>query len=285
MVSCLVHVHVYSAVTCRHFRELRCLLHHHVTLILCKCSCSNWVCMLYFHNHFHSMYEFCCMFMLLFSSPYVRTWIKHIVHMFWQTIWQLSASTHVTLLCLCTCMAKAVLSTVVVLTCITLCSHICISNATDLQSFSLCVYSSSCRPIGYSASRSDRNCRRCYHHCRYFWYHLGVGVHMDRQKFVHKMQHVQLLYILAHTRVHIRTHTQTQWHTHRHICIHTLMTHTLPSYVYTFACALYSNISSCLVHYWHGQDLYSSCDSACFCGIWCVWLLNMYIRPDLVLPI
>ena len=153
--------------------------------------------MLYFHNHFYSMYEVCCMFMLSSSSPYVRTWIKHTYcTYFWQTILAAKCFHTCRSLCLlCTCMAKAVLNTGVVLTCTTLQSHICISNATDLQSFSLCVYSSSCRPISYSASRSDWNCRRCYHHCRYFWYHLGVGVHMDRQKLVHKMQLVQLLYI------------------------------------------------------------------------------------------
>ena len=164
--------------------------------------------MLYFHNHFYSMYELCCMLKLLFSSPYVRAWIKHTVHTSWQTI--LAASIHVTLFCYVHAWPKAVFSTGVVLTCTTLCSHTCMYRATVLQSFSLCVYSSSCRPIGNSASRSDRNCRRYYHHYRYFWYHLDVGVHMDRQRLAHKMQHVQLLYILAHTCAHVRTHTQTQ---------------------------------------------------------------------------
>ena len=42
-----------------------------------------------------------------------------------------------------------------------LCSHICISNATDLQSFSLCVYSSSCRPISQWWDRELR--------CLYMW--------------------------------------------------------------------------------------------------------------------
>ena len=53
--------------------------------------------MLYFHNHFYSMYELCCMLKLLFSSPYVRAWIMHTVHTSWQTI--LAASIHVTLFC------------------------------------------------------------------------------------------------------------------------------------------------------------------------------------------
>ena len=154
------------------------------------------------------MYELCCMLMLLSSSPYVHGLSIMYIFLADHLAAKCFHTCHFALLC--TCMAKAVFSIGVVLTCTTLCSHICISNATDLQSFSLCVYSSSCRPIGYSASRSDRNCRRYYHHCRYFWYHLGVGVHMDRQKLVHKMQLVQLLYILAHTCAHVRTHTQTQ---------------------------------------------------------------------------
>ena len=94
MVSSLVHVCVYSAVTCRHFHELRCLLHHHATLILCKCSCSNWVCMLYFHNHFYSMYEVCCMFMLSSSSPYVHG-LSILYILLGRPFWPLSASIHV----------------------------------------------------------------------------------------------------------------------------------------------------------------------------------------------
>ena len=151
--------------------------------------------MLYFPNHFYSMYELCCMFMLSFSSPYVCAWIKHTVHMFWQTIWQLSASIHVTLLCYVHAWPRQ--SSV-----LGLCSHalpyayiLAYLMQLTFNLFSLCVYSSSCRPIGYSASRSDRNCRRCYYHCRYFCCHLGVGVHVHMQKLVHKMRLVQLVYI------------------------------------------------------------------------------------------
>ena len=47
--------------------------------------------------------EFVCFISTIISTPcmkfYICAWIKHTVHMFWQTIWQLSASIHVTLLC------------------------------------------------------------------------------------------------------------------------------------------------------------------------------------------
>ena len=139
------------------------------------------------------MYELCRMLMLSSSSPYVHGLSILYIFLADHLAAKCFHTCHFALLG--TCMAKAVFSTGVVLTCTTLCSHTCMFRATVLQSFSLCVYSSSCRPIGNSASRSDRNRRKCYHHCRYFWYHLGVGVHMDRQRLVYKMQLVQLLYI------------------------------------------------------------------------------------------